>query len=112
MSAIRDFYLRGHRLRPARQNQLGVSCHLLVKVVVFSVSSWKGASIVLAVINCGMPPSPTMTTFSGNDFDYGGRVTYSCDYGYCWTGSMSIRCSDSGRWEGMLPKCQRKNEFY
>ncbi|XP_018111863.1 sushi domain-containing protein 1 isoform X1 [Xenopus laevis] len=73
-----------------------------------SHGTWKGASLVCTVIDCGIPPiMPNMLVNSSNNTTFGSNVTYRCMKGYePVSGNGIARCTQNGRWEAAALSCQ------
>ncbi|XP_065340544.1 locomotion-related protein Hikaru genki-like [Cloeon dipterum] len=51
------------------------------------------------------PVDPRLDVVNVNR-SYGGRVTFSCPWGYKLTGPPNLDCLSNGRWSGKVPQCQ------
>ena len=70
-----------------------------------------------AEITCGNPGSISHGTVTGNNYDYGHTVSYSCNTHYQLTGSDVTRtCTQMygsvGYWTGSAPRCACKIPLY
>lgn len=48
--------------------------------------------------------NPLLTLIEHNN-TYGGKVVFTCMWGYKLSGSQSIKCEGNGRWNGTIPTC-------
>lgn len=54
--------------------------------------------------------NPLLTLIEHNN-TYGGKVVFTCMWGYKLSGSQSIRCEGNGRWNGSIPICLGKSRL-
>ena len=58
------------------------------------------------VVNCGQPPVPANSNFTGENFTFSQYVNYSCKSAYEQTSrSTSLQCAANGRWMGEQIVC-------
>ena len=58
------------------------------------------------VVNCGQPPVPANSNFTGENFTFSQHVNYTCLSAYEQTsGGTSLQCAANGRWMGEQIVC-------
>ncbi|OCU00923.1 sushi, von Willebrand factor type A, EGF and pentraxin domain-containing protein 1 isoform X1 [Xenopus laevis] len=60
----------------------------------------------LEPVKCKDPGEIENGNYSGNHFDVGSQLMFSCHEGYDLTGSVKVTCLESGEWNDALPYCQ------
>uniref|UniRef100_A0A671PAW8 Sushi, von Willebrand factor type A, EGF and pentraxin domain-containing protein 1 n=1 Tax=Sinocyclocheilus anshuiensis TaxID=1608454 RepID=A0A671PAW8_9TELE len=57
-------------------------------------------------VRCSKPDSIEKGYVSGNNYNFGAVIAYSCDKGYFIRGEKRRICKANGEWGGVLPTCQ------
>ncbi|TSN12231.1 Sushi, von Willebrand factor type A, EGF and pentraxin domain-containing protein 1 [Bagarius yarrelli] len=57
-------------------------------------------------IRCSKPENIERGYVSGNNYNFGAVIAYSCDKGYYIRGEKRRTCMANGEWGGVLPTCQ------
>ena len=64
------------------------------------------------VVNCGQPPVPANSNFTGENFTFSQHVNYTCLSAYEQTsGGTSLQCASNGRWTGEQIACTGEQQF-
>ncbi|CAL4186175.1 unnamed protein product [Meganyctiphanes norvegica] len=56
-------------------------------------------------VTCGVPELPDNSDISGEDFQFGEKITFKCTDGYELQGEAMITCEANGAWSAPSPKC-------
>ncbi|XP_019878837.2 locomotion-related protein Hikaru genki-like [Aethina tumida] len=71
---------------------------------------WSGAVPTCELVKCPMfHPNSNLTTrhlkIEEQSNSYGGRIVFSCEWGYRLVGTPGLECELNGTWSGIIPKC-------
>lgn len=71
----------------------------------------QSASKYLSDHQCDFPGIVENGAASSTSYDYGSKITYTCDTGYRLVGDRERMCMDDGKWTGSSPTCQGMISF-
>ena len=66
-------------------------------------------SNMFVAVNCGDPGAVDGATRTGNDFNEGRTVSYTC--AFCYQGGGNIVCQSNGQWTAR-PRCDSRFIYY
>ncbi|XP_047133368.1 uncharacterized protein LOC100208285 isoform X1 [Hydra vulgaris] len=70
-------------------------------------STWSGGvERKCEVLKCPDPGTPVNGTRSGNEFNVGSSITFSCEKGFRRHGARTITCGITGKWSSETPLCK------
>ena len=70
---------------------------------------WSAHNSTCEIVDCGPPPMPANSTFTGMNFTYSQYVNYTCDPAYeQMSGSSFLQCAANGTWAGEQIVCKGK----